>query len=315
MSVLSCVLEDGTNYENEGTVSKYRVQITENICYGMARGFWSRLPGYENNPFALFTEGYLNSFKEKPLLLNLDLYEPVGIEAKKPLILFIHGGSFYAGDKAELAYCNWGNYFASRGFVVASINYRLGYRLNTTGYRAAAYRAYSDARKALQFLVENADNYGIDAQKVFLAGTSAGSITALSIAFSGEEEENDECQYKILAVANMWGSVEDLSILENNRVSIISFHGDDDKIVPYNEGHPFEGYSVAKMIDSFDDIWMYGSAAIHREAQRLGLRNKLHTFHGEGHSLNVDKGVYPNKNHTIICREIRQFFEQEVKAR
>ncbi|MBO7466874.1 MAG: carboxylesterase family protein [Bacteroidaceae bacterium] len=298
--------EAGTNQE------RYDVVLNENICYGTARGLWTSLPGYENKPFALFTEGYLNSFKVKTLFLNLDLYKPEGVHEKRPLIVFIHGGSFYAGDKAEMAYSDFGNYFASHGFVVASINYRLGYELNADGYRSAAQRACVDARMALRFLAEHADEYYIDTDKVFLAGSSAGSITALTIAFSPQEEDYTESRYTILAVANMWGSMEDLSLLKNSKVSIISFHGDSDRLVPYDEGHPFAGYSLSKVVTAYSEVWMYGSAAIHREAERLGLRNKLCTFPGEDHSLNVDRGIYPNENHRVVRREMLAFFRDEL---
>lgn len=295
-------------HAGKGTVERYDVEVTQDVLYGTARGYFTSLPGYESDPFKLFTEGYMNSFKEKTLFLTLDLYQPEGLGGKKPLIIFIHGGSFYSGDKDELAYSDFGNWFASHGFVAASINYRLGYELNAGGYHAAARRARADALTALHFLVDHADEYGIDTNKIFLAGSSAGSITALSLAFASPEERAGEQGYKILAVANMWGSVEDLSILKNNKVGIISFHGDADKLVPYDEGHPFAGYSFSGVVSAFSEVWMYGSAAIHREAERLGLTNKLCTFPGEDHSLNVDKGIYPNANHKVVRREMLAFF-------
>ena len=57
--------------------------------------------------------------------LKLDLYVPENEDTQRPLVVFTHGGGWSGGDKAndaEVAFCN---FFAERGFVCASINYRL----------------------------------------------------------------------------------------------------------------------------------------------------------------------------------------------
>ena len=57
--------------------------------------------------------------------LKLDLYVPDNDDTQRPLVVFTHGGGWSGGDKAgdnETAFCN---FFATRGFVCASLNYRL----------------------------------------------------------------------------------------------------------------------------------------------------------------------------------------------
>lgn len=294
------------------------VKTTPDLCYGRATGYWTSIPGYEDNPMNLFTKGYVKSFSKKELELTLDLYEPTEVKGKKPFILFIHGGAFYAGDKQELAYIDWCKHFASLGYVTASMNYRMGFRLNSDDYRNAERRAFDDACNALRFMMKHADDYGIDTDKIFLAGTSAGAMISLDIAFNRygqtkrfgslfpDEKENNS--FQIQAVASMWGAMADLNMLGNGTSDLILFHGDADRTIHYEKGHPYWGYSIGNAIPAFSNVDLYGSAAIHRKAKELGLKSKLCLFKGEDHSFNVDKGIYPNDNHIAIRDSIASFF-------
>ena len=57
--------------------------------------------------------------------LLLDIYEPVGAKGPRPVVVFIHGGGFLGGSKSAGSAIGLMNYFASRGFVGFSIDYRL----------------------------------------------------------------------------------------------------------------------------------------------------------------------------------------------
>ena len=57
---------------------------------------------------------------------KMDIYLPDGDTAtNRPVIIFIHGGSFYAGDKTQTDCEDFCRAFAKRGYVTASVNYRL----------------------------------------------------------------------------------------------------------------------------------------------------------------------------------------------
>lgn len=153
------------------------------------KGYWST---YSDNGEDFGTI-YLNKVSQmtstKDLDLDMDLYYPktVAAQARKPLLLLIHGGAFYNGDKQAIGYPEMGRYFAERGYVVASINYRLGFKPLAADVDRAGYRAVQDAHAAVCWLIDNADEFGIDTACIFAAGTSAGAITALNLAFMQEE--------------------------------------------------------------------------------------------------------------------------------
>src|SRR3954469_20208519 len=58
--------------------------------------------------------------------LKLDVYRPAGdTVTKRPVIVWVHGGSFRAGSKTSPEIVDEANTFARKGYVTASIDYRL----------------------------------------------------------------------------------------------------------------------------------------------------------------------------------------------
>lgn len=125
---------------------------------------------------------------------------PSNNAAERPLLMWIHGGGFIDGSKDEESIQSLCKNFARRGYVTASIQYRLGYvsddkawSCNYPNYNCAFasdssewvrayYRAVQDAKGALRYLINRHQQFKIDTLNVFVAGESAGAITALSVA-------------------------------------------------------------------------------------------------------------------------------------
>src|SRR4026209_2017614 len=62
-----------------------------------------------------------NHFLNTDETLLLDTYEPEGlIDYRRPLIIYAHGGGFTSGSKTTDKASTFGNYFAKRGYLVAS---------------------------------------------------------------------------------------------------------------------------------------------------------------------------------------------------
>jgi acetyl esterase/lipase len=156
----------------EGTL-RYRDALfsgatkTADIVYGSA-------PGQDGNP----------------VVLKLDLYRPTGdTVARRPLIVWVHGGAFRTGSKTSAEIVDQATVFSRKGYVNASISYRLGLQ----GCVPAAHdcfqsilNAADDARTAIRFLRSHAADYGIDPTRIAIGGTSAGAITALRVAYGAD---------------------------------------------------------------------------------------------------------------------------------
>lgn len=126
----------------------------------------------------------------------------------KPLLLCIHGGGFTTGYSSLMdSICKS---FASRGYLAASIQYRLGWVGNgycsedTSEAIRAWYRAIDDCHKATFFFKDNFLRYGIDSNLIFLCGWSAGGYVAAGAAFFDDISEKPEACESIgsLVLAN-----------------------------------------------------------------------------------------------------------------
>ena len=151
-------------------------------------GYWSSYPDTKEDFGTIYSNKVKYLLDTQKLNLDMDLYYPrEPVKHGRPLLLLIHGGAFYNGDKQAVGFPEMGRHFAERGYVVASINYRMGFKPMSADVDRAGYRALQDAHAAVCYLIENAEEFGIDTTMIFAAGTSAGAITALNLAFMREE--------------------------------------------------------------------------------------------------------------------------------
>lgn len=107
--------------------------------------------------------------------LKLDLFRPVDHWGSLPLIVCIHGGGWSRGAKEN--HRAIAQALASKGFVTASINYRLS---GDASFPAAIH----DCKAAIRFLRSRADRFGIDAEKIGVTGHSAGGHLAALLGTS-----------------------------------------------------------------------------------------------------------------------------------
>jgi para-nitrobenzyl esterase len=125
---------------------------------------------------------YFGPEAESEDCLFLNVWTPaLGADQKLPVMVWIHGGAFYVGSGA-LALFN-GEYLASRGVAVVTINYRLG-RLGflahpelTKQFGFSGNYGLLDQIAALQWVARNIAAFGGDPACVTIFGQSAGSIS------------------------------------------------------------------------------------------------------------------------------------------
>jgi acetyl esterase/lipase len=107
--------------------------------------------------------------------LTLDLYRPASTAIPHPLVLYVHGGGWQSGHTRHSgAFANWPAALASiaaRGYVVASVEYRLS-------GEAPFPAAIQDVKAAIRWLRANAAKFGIDKQRAVIWGGSAGGQLA-----------------------------------------------------------------------------------------------------------------------------------------
>lgn len=158
---------------------------------------------YEYDSILNVSYGTALNFNGQLETLKMDIYLPAcenqSTTANRPLLMWIHGGAFLAGNKEDVSIQALCKSFAKRGYVTASIDYRLGFvsddvawQCNYPNYSCvfaadsaewvrAYYRAVQDGKGALRYLINRYQDLKIDTNNIFVAGESAGAMTALGV--------------------------------------------------------------------------------------------------------------------------------------
>lgn len=109
----------------------------------------------------------------------LDFYKAES-DKPAPLLFFIHGGGWVAGDKAGVGGMLK---LLDAGVSVVSINYRYSWQAQLAEVKPPVEWPLSDAARALQFVRSKAAEWNIDKQRIGAAGGSAGACSSLFLAF------------------------------------------------------------------------------------------------------------------------------------
>lgn len=181
------------------------------------------------------TYGSARNLSGQTVTLTLDEYAPAGDTVKRrPAIIWVHGGSFRSGDKTSPELVDEATTFAEKGYVNASIDYRLepggcSAANPTLTCIQAMQEAVADAQTAVSFLRTNAATYGIDPTRIAIGGSSAGAITALHVGYDTAETPASAVRAAV--------SLSGANILEDigpGDAPALLFHGTADPLVPYS---------------------------------------------------------------------------------
>jgi predicted esterase len=204
------------------------------------------------------TYGSAVNLENQPVTLQMDMYQPTGDSVEdRPAIVWVHGGSFCCGDKSESDIVDEATTFAEKGFVGVSINYRLespGCSGTASNCAAAIAEAFADGQSAVSFLRAHAEVYGIDPNRIAIAGTSAGGITALNVGYSSSEDP----AVRVRAAVSLSGAylgVSGVGAISSGDAPAMDFHCTTDPLVPYPLAVSTVNAAQAHGLDAFLESW------------------------------------------------------------
>ncbi len=140
---------------------------------------------------------------------KLDLYFPAGAaRADRPAVVFIHGGGFTGGDKAEYRSASVSADLCRAGYVVVSCNYVLGPKSKEGVWP----QNIKDCRDAVRWVRAHAKELGVNPDRIAVAGGSAGGYLALMVGLSDDKagpggDPAAKVSAKVSAVIDMYGVV------------------------------------------------------------------------------------------------------------
>ncbi len=248
--------------------------------------------------------GFNYNYKGDSTNLYLDVYSPYGdTAALRPMIVLAHGGSFVQGNRKSADMITICKALAKRGYVVASIQYRLGVSLSSGNtlekeFQQAVWRGAQDGRAAIRFLrkhIAMGNAWKLDDAHFYSGGVSAGGVLALqaecldlptevgalgldTVALGGIEGNsgNPGYNWRVKGIVSLCGAMGNVSWINNNKnISICNMHGDLDRTVPYKTDYfKFLNSPVALL---------QGSFSVDSAARIQGMNTRLYTYKGADH--------------------------------
>lgn len=175
-------------------------QVQENVI--RAKNFYQEFRLYD---LASYSINYLtpkDTFEKEEHLAyglkaknRLDLYRTKNPKKQKPLIVFVHGGSWQHGNKRDYLFI--GETFAREGFDVAIINYQLAPENIFPAF-------VDDLAQAIHYLNQNKVKLNISTDNMILMGHSAGAFNVMSVVYSAQSQ-NFKYKDQIKAIVGLAG--------------------------------------------------------------------------------------------------------------
>ncbi len=269
-------------------------------------GFYENITGYPLN---------VKEYDSQNVNLTMDIFEPDGDTAAiRPLVIVCFGGGFLDGNRKYWSIRLICQSLARMGYVVASIDYRLGMNIFDQDLATrAVYRGVQDSRSAIRFFradAANANTYRIDPNKVFIGGHSAGAFIALHNMYLDKEGErpistgiwmqsgnNVPDQGCLDCVGNnlgyngranggfsLAGAVGFTSYLEPEISPLmLMFHSSNDNTVPIGIGEPFSTYTPFIAGDDLPTV--YGSDEIKKRCDTINQVYQYSRYTNRGHGV------------------------------
>ena len=226
---------------------------------------------------------------------------------EKPTVMFVFGGGFVAGARANTFSKTWFSHLNEEGYNLVTIDYRLGMKgfkikTNLSGAIKASDRfllaqqvGVEDVFSAISFLAENPD-LGIDVNNLVIAGSSAGAIISLACEYNivNGNTEGLPAGFNFKGVMSFAGGIISTSgapKFSSAPCPILMLHGTADQAVAY------------KHLGAFSrGIW--GSSWLAAKFAKKGWEHCIYRFKDRTH----DVAAYMN----FIWPIEKEFLEQNV---
>jgi len=207
--------------------------------------------------------------------IHLFLPESNKQQKKRPVFVYFHGGSWAEG-KPDYFFPT-GELYAKKGWVAAAVEYRIAYRQGTLPFESVM-----DAKSAIRWLQQHADEFNIDTNRIVAYGNSAGGHLVLCTAMVKNWNENTDdlkisCVPNVLLVVsgvfdltdstswirqdlrdrnqneNLVNEISPNYLIEKGLPPTLVIHGTNDRNVPFSTAVEF----VEKMKHDGNDIEFY----------------------------------------------------------
>ena len=227
---------------------------------------------------------------------RFDLFLP-DANAGWPTLIFVHGGGWDEGDKSLEAagfevYANIGRFYASQGFGVAVINYRLQPEVTWRDQ-------VLDVTHALAAVRREVEKHGGDPDVIFLSGHSAGGQLASYVAVADWPRERVDGAGRVCGVVTVSGAGYDLAddATYDNYKAKRKYYAQRFRIEGDGDDWAHDA-SMVNHLDAGDPPFL----VVYAEREYPSLRHQARLLHGELKALEVPSRLHvvPKQRHRLV---------------
>lgn len=217
--------------------------------------------------------------------LYLNVYRPLDFDTSKTYkaVVFYHGGGWNNGSPKMFR--RQAMYFASRGLIVITPEYRIKSKHGTTPFECV-----KDAKSAMRYVVKNAKTLHIDSEWIAAGGGSAGGHLAAVLGnIEGLDEKGEDLTISTVPKAlllynpvidtgpngfgfrrfgNRYKEISPIDNISKNAPPTIIFLGTEDKIIPVSTAKDYQ-----------------------ERMEKVGSRCDLKLYQGAGHAFFAKKPI------------------------
>jgi len=252
--------------------------------------------------------------------LKMDVFLPAGYqdaEVSYPVMVIFHGGSWTVGETN----LHWpdGNFWAKRGMIAVSVDYRLRHRDKVK----VPLECVKDAKSAIRYLRANAKELKIDPSRVVAKGDSAGGQLAAATATLTDPKTNDDCfnlsiscvPQAVILTCPWFKTSPDMCPPKHLREGLppfLTFAGGADHAIPVSEMEEFHQALKAKGIPS--ELYI-GNQGKHGFCNGRNPYNRFFYW-----SINladqflVKHGILEGVSNMTIPKEVKQLKENDFQV-
>ena len=231
----------------------------------------------------------------KPVLMDIYQFKDRTTEGKRPVFIYSFGGAWAMGSRVDTLCNPLYDHLCEKGWVCVAIDYRLGSARGRDGkplitppegYNPFQYSidiGVEDLYAATAWLIEHADEYNVDPEKIVISGSSAGAINSMNAEYyisTGHRlaKENLPEEFNYAGVIPMAGAVyltgENETELQWDKepCPMCFFHGTADPMVTFDveKGRGRQGF---------------GPNYICKQLEELGVSYMLNDYEGGDHVM------------------------------
>ncbi|MBS1749745.1 MAG: alpha/beta hydrolase fold domain-containing protein [Bacteroidetes bacterium] len=232
---------------------------------------------------------------------TFDAYIPKDLRPGAKVIIYIHGGGWSRGDKSEFPKQLIDELAGKRGYVVASMNYRL---VKDTLNRFPA--QIEDVKKLIAFISKNAKKYDYNGNEYALMGGSAGGHLAMLYAYGYDDKK------QVKTVVDLWGPTDftDKSIRPDGSDAdniVIRFLGEKDVNAQITkDASPLWHLSETTAVPTI--LFHGGKDPLVDVSQAKKLYNRLQELH-----IPSELEIYPEEKHGVGPEAVVDVFSKMLK--